>query len=340
MKAAFAFLFVFVLAVMVSELRAQPAAPGHGVLPPTTQDLQQKLDAKQYPDVLSESQKMLSLKGAAAKDIDRYEVLLLRAEAQMQLKQQSTAIASYQQATKETSDPSKAGVAKAMMTLVQRSRALMYTPKAGSDPTKTIAPLNLLDPTDRKAALAALFDEEWTPTQAKIDAFKKQGATSLPPILQAAELAGEMRGLEIAATGKDEKTSTALSDLTENASKLMNDYLERSTRDVDNIDRQANYPVDTSTYQTSRRGLTSPQINDLKMIISNCQKLTLAAQQVAASAGAGGSEFRAISEKSSDLGKRANDVLTADYSQSLDNTNNNNVIHGGTPMTPARPYGR
>ncbi len=291
------------------------------------------LDAKQYPEVLAESQRMLALKGPAAKDVDRYEVPDKPAAegADAASKQQSTAIASYQQATKETADPSKAGVAKAMMTLVQKSRAFMYTPKAGSDPTKTIAPLNLLDPTDRKAALAALFNEEWTPTQAKIDAFKKQGTTSLTPILQAADLAGEMRGLEIAATGKDEKTSNALSDLTENASKLMKDYLERSSRDVDNIDRQANYPVDTNTYQTTRRGLTSPQINDLKLIISNCQKLTLAAQQVASSAGAGGSEFRAISEKSSDLGKRANDVLTADYSLSLDNTNNNNnVIRGGT----------
>ncbi|HEX3355411.1 MAG TPA: hypothetical protein VHS31_00420 [Tepidisphaeraceae bacterium] len=340
MKTAFAFLFAFVLAITVDSLLAQPAAPGRGALAPTTQDLQQKLDAKRYPEVLAESQRMLALKGPAAKDIDKYEVLLLRAEAQMQLKQQSTASASYQQATKETADPSKAGVAKAMATLVQRSRAFMFTPKASSDPTKTIAPLNILDPTERKAALSALFDEEWTPTQAKIDAFKKQGATSLPPILQAADLAGEMRGLEIAATGKDTKTSTALSDLTENASKLMNDYLERATRDVEDIDRKANYPVDTTTYQTTRRGLTSPQMADLKTIISNCQRLTLAAQQVASSAGANGAAFNSIAGKSTDLAKRASEVLNADYSELLNNNNaNNNIIRNGQPMAPPR-YGR
>ena len=137
---------------------------------------------------------------------------MIRGEAYLQLKQQSSAIQAYTQAGKETTDPTKAGVAKAMVTLLQKSHAFSYTPKPSNDPTKPSAPLNLLDPNDRKMALAALFDDEWKPTQAKIDAYKKQGTTSLVPILQAASLAGEMRGLELAATGDDKQTSTALSD--------------------------------------------------------------------------------------------------------------------------------
>src|SRR2546423_2177900 len=236
-------LVLTILAMSFHELRAQPAGSApRGAPLPTTQQIQQMLDSKQYPEVLKDSQRMLTLKGAAAKDVDKYDVLMLRAEAQLQLKQQGPAVESYNKAIKQTSDPTKAGVPKAMVTLIQKSKAFMYTPKPSNDPTHPGAPLNILDPKERKIALKALFDDEWKPTQAKIDALKKKGNSSLTPIIEASGLAGEMRGLEIAATGTDAQTSTALSDLTDNASRLMTDYLDRSTKRVEDVDRAANLP--------------------------------------------------------------------------------------------------
>ena len=207
MNKPFICFFVLIAGFIVSHLHAQPARPG-AAPPPTTQQLQQSLDAKQYAQVLKDSQRMLSLKGAAAKDFDKADVLVLRAEAYLQLKQQSGAIEAYKQAIKETDDPVKAGVPKAMLTLIQRSKQLVYTPKPSNDPTKPVAPLDITDAKQRKQALTALFEEEWKPTQTKIDALKRKGATQLPPILEAASLAGEMRGLELAATGSDAQTST------------------------------------------------------------------------------------------------------------------------------------
>src|SRR5829696_6272433 len=119
MNKAFAFLCLAVVGLAFSQLRAQPAAPGSGA--PTTQQLQTLLDAKQYPQVIQQSQRLLALKGAAAKDVDKYEVQMLRAEAYLQQKQQGQAVTSYQAAIKETKDPTKAGLPRAMITLLQKS---------------------------------------------------------------------------------------------------------------------------------------------------------------------------------------------------------------------------
>ena len=85
-----------------------------------------------------------------------------------------------------------------------------------------------------------------------------------------------MRGLEIAATGSDAETSTALSDLTDNAAKLMTDYLDRETKRVDDIDTRANRPTDeTATNGYSpRTGLTAAQNTELKDVVATCQKLS------------------------------------------------------------------
>jgi hypothetical protein len=340
-------LLIALLSVIVTNSGAQPAGSApRGAPLPTTQQIQQMLDSKQYPEVLRESQRMLTLKGAAAKDVDKYDVLMLRAEAQLQLKQQGPAVESYNKAIKETSDPTKAGVPKAMVTLIQKSKAFMYTPKPSNDPTHPGAPLNILEPKERKMALKALFDDEWKPTQAKIDALKKRGNTSLTPIIEASGLAGEMRGLEIAATGTDAQTSTALADLTDNASRLMTDYLDRSTKRVEEVDRAANLPQSNNMNETNRMGLTAAEANDLRDIAATCEKLTLAADQVAASAGAKSADFKSISGKAADLGKHANDVLNADYTNPIDNGNNNRIQRGGeqvptgrgVPMAPRGGY--
>ena len=337
MKKPLIILVLTILAICVHDLRAQPAGSApRGAPMPTTQQIQQMLDSKQYPEVLKESQRMLTLKGAAAKDVDKYDVLMLRAEAQLQLKQQGPAIESYNKAVKETSDPTKAGVPKAMVKLIQKSKAFVYTPKPSNDPTHPGAPLNILDPKERKTALKALFDDEWKPTQAKIDELKKRGNTSLTPVIEASGLAGEMRGLEIAATGTDAETSTALSDLTDNASRLMTDYLDRSTKRVEDIDRAANLPQSNNINETNRMGLTAAQANDLRDIAATCEKLTLAADQVAASAGAKAADFKTISGKAADLGKHANDVLNADYTSLLDNGNNSRIQRGGEQI-PVHP---
>jgi hypothetical protein len=330
MNKAFAFLLLLIGGLSFSSLRAQPAG---GVAPPTTQQLQAMIDEKKYADVIKESQRMLRLKGAAAKEFDKFDVLMLRAEAFLQNKQQSGAVESYREAAKEANDPTRAGLPRAMIKLISSSKALVYTPKPTKDPTKPASPLNLLDQNERKLALNALFEEEWKPTQAKIDALKKK-STGLQPILDAASLAGEIRGLEIAATGSDAQSSTALSDLTGSAAKMMLDYLDGQTKRVEAIDRAANLPLSDNITENSRRGLTAAQNTELRETLATCQKLHLAAQQVAASAGPKGSEFKAIAEKAEDLGKRSHELLVTDFTSYQDPNANRPVIRGNERLVP------
>ena len=118
MKQPVILLILTVIAISFHELRAQPAGSApRGAPLPTTQQIQQMLDSKQYPEVLKESQRILTLKGAAAKDVDKFDVLMLRGEAQLQLKQQGPAVESYTKAIKETSDPTKAGVPNQFLTI-------------------------------------------------------------------------------------------------------------------------------------------------------------------------------------------------------------------------------
>jgi hypothetical protein len=97
----------------------------------------------------------------------------------------------------------------------------------------------------------------------------------------------------------------------------MNDYIDRQTKNVDEIDQTANRPQTGMATETNRNGLTAIQTNDLKTIISDCKKLNLAANEVADSAGAKANDFRMIADRSKTLGQRATDVLNADYSQPL-----------------------
>ena len=116
----------------------------------------------------------------------------------------------------------------------------------------------------------------------------------------------------------------------------MTDYLDRETKRVEDIDTRANRPTDdTATNGYSpRTGLTAAQNTELKDVVATCQKLQLTAEQVAASAGPKGGDFKTIAQRSSDLGKRANDTLTADYSSSLNPNANLPIMRGGQQQNP------
>jgi hypothetical protein len=132
MNKAFIFLILAVVCVGLTDLSAQPAnsqsgvsVPGVGNIPtngigtagnsagsgtsagtprataaagapplPTTQQLGQMFDQKDYSDVIKETQRILRAKNVAAA-YDKADLDTLRGEAQIGLKQQSNAIASF-----------------------------------------------------------------------------------------------------------------------------------------------------------------------------------------------------------------------------------------------------
>src|SRR4051794_13841822 len=188
------------------------AAPAAEPLP-TPDDLHQLFKDKQYAPLLLKLQRVLQLKGDAAKRYDRCDLLVLKGETHLQLKEQSLATAAFADAIKsidDQTDPKEAATARAIALLVKRSRVFMFTPRTaprGQAPK----PISILDLDQRPVAFAAMFEDARVDTLAKLKAAKS--SKTLMPIVEAVNAAADLRVLELASTGKDELSAAQLDGL-------------------------------------------------------------------------------------------------------------------------------
>src|SRR5207302_4158877 len=107
---------------------AAPAAPAEALA--TSDELRQLFKDKQYQPLLQKLQRVLLLKGDAAKPYDRCELLMLKGETHLQLKEQSLAATSYAEAVKAIdaqTDAKEAASAQATVLLVKRAHAYACT---------------------------------------------------------------------------------------------------------------------------------------------------------------------------------------------------------------------
>src|SRR4051812_17173182 len=114
---------------------------------PTGDELHQLYKDKQYQPLLQKIARVLLLRGNAAKRYDRVDLLMLKGDTHLQLKEQSLAGNAYAAAIKEINDqtdPKEAAVAKAMALLIKRSRNNMFTPQT-APPGKVPQPISIVD---------------------------------------------------------------------------------------------------------------------------------------------------------------------------------------------------
>src|SRR5436309_2378435 len=98
---------------------------------PTQDDIHQLFDQGKYPLVLQKLQRVLLLKGAAAKPYDRHDLLRLKGETQLRLKAQTAAAQAFAEAADEVAKDTQGGdVDRATALLIKRSQNFAYTPKA------------------------------------------------------------------------------------------------------------------------------------------------------------------------------------------------------------------
>jgi hypothetical protein len=314
---------------------AEAASPNAnaGALPNADEIHELFKDAK-YKEALQKLNRVLALKGDAAKAYDRHDLLVLRGETQLKLKDTAGAAMSFEQAAKEAPDDRAKATDAATQAVLKRSKGLTFTPaakkgaKAGAKPE----PIDISDPEKRKPAFEALLAEQKEQVAPKLAAAKT--AKTLQPIVDALQAAGGLRTLELAANGDDAEVKTMTQDLTGKAQKMMGDAVKDMTDAVDQIEKAANdlkevmTPVRAPggigrpsgnvyaerTYK--KRGLTTPDMKELKQIISDCRKLVPAAKELSEKLGDSGEEFKAIGKDVVALGTKANEVLTTDYANS------------------------
>jgi hypothetical protein len=287
---------------------------------PTIDDLKQQLAEGKSQDVMRNVQKLLNLKGDAAASYDRYELFMLRGEAALRNKAMPMAAESFANAAKETTDEQKKSIARANEILTRKSKATGYVSKANASlrpapGQKPPGPLPIIDQADRKAAMTALFSDEFTAIQPKLNAAKN--ATSLNPIADAAKTLGDMQALEVAATDSSEKTKSISAEIGDRAHTLISDALRTMQARTEEIWASASrktYNEDQfgrKTYNTGLWGTTSTEQNDLKGIIGTCEKVTPTAQDFATVTG--NAALKTDAEQAQQLWARAKEVLEYDY---------------------------
>ena len=334
--------------------KPQAAAAASDALP-TTDEIHQLFNEGKYKETLQKLSRVLALKGNSAKAYDRHDLLNLKAETHLRLKESSAAATAFELAAKEAPDEKAKATDAASAMLVKRSKSLTFTPAAKKAPAAgagavaagakaggaASGPLDITDPGQRKEAFAAMFAEQKQQVAPKLKAGKD--AKSLPPLVEAIQATGPLRTLELAATGEDAEAKSMVQELSARAQKMMGDALQQMTKTVADIEAAANdyRPVATAVRSPfggggvmmergyKKRGLMTPDVQDLKRIVSDCQRLVPATREMADALGASGEEFKQIGKDAAALHDKAKQVLTYDYA--------NDYTRAPRPERNARP---
>lgn len=285
---------------------------------PSTDEIRVLYDKGEYNETLKQLARLLSLKGKAAEGVDRYALLMLRAESHLRLKATSGATQALAEAAKVAGDDEAAAKARALAILIKRSKNLQFAPKVASGGRRAAGPFDITDDARRPDAFKALYDGERAAAKPKLAAGDK--AKTLPPVAAALKAAVALRDLELAATGADDDTAATLDDLTHRAHKLMARGLDEAAKRTDTIAERADDLVEytarvnggTET-RTRRRGLETAWARELKGIIETCRRVHESCKELAAGFAEEDEPFDDLREQAEETAERANDVLTSNY---------------------------
>ena len=303
---------------------------------PTIEEIKRLLDEGKHREALQKLSRALALKGDAAKQYDRHELLRTKAEAHLNIKDTAAAASAFAAAAKEAPDEASRAQDKASEIVVKRSKNLVFTPKPTKKGDKA-EPVEIVDPEKRKAAFAALLEEEQAAAAPAMKAAK--GSKTLPPIVEALKQIGDLRMLELAATGEDAEASKMVEDLAKRAHKLMDEAVQDMAALVKDVETSANdlQPVAvptrapggrgaTLTQTLKRRGLSHKDRQDLQRAIGDLKKLVPMARELAEALGEEGKDFEKVAEDGEVVGNKANEVLTTNYDDDLDMNSRENRL--------------
>jgi hypothetical protein len=289
---------------------------------PSVKDVRDALDKGDGAEALRLVSRLLPLRGKAARDYDRYELLTLKAEAHLRLKAGDAAAQAFKLAAEQTEDREKAATARATEQLIRRSRGLAYTPKhVPKGQAAKREPIDVIDPEKRKAALRAMFADDMIELAPKIQAAK--AGKTLPPALKAMEAARELAPLELAANGSADQVNGVVEELKQSCKDLLGHAMERTAKRVDQITQMANdpevvrqvYPNPLGGFEVQvaerARGLKRQDIGQLKALADTCDEVSAGGKAVARAAGADEAEFEEVVDAADDLRMHIRRMLRA-----------------------------
>jgi hypothetical protein len=310
---------VIVLAMVVA---ARADTPEPEALP-TQDELHQLYKDKQYQPLLQKMARVLLLRGNAAKRYDRVDLLMLKGDTHLQLKEQSLAGNAYAAAVKEINDQTdakEAAVAKATSLLFKKSRNYTFTPQTAAR-GQVPQPISVVDLDQRTVCFAAMFDDARVQIVSKVKAAKS--SKTLQPIVDAVNAVAELRTLEMAAYGKDEQSAAQLDGLALQAKDLMTRAVKDLKSQAEKCNQRANDLLPVHLTQNSgavspeqlyyKKGLEGNMQRELKGIISDCDRIAEAAKQFSEVSKSVADAFGEVQDAAEKVAKAAKTTLEDDY---------------------------
>jgi hypothetical protein len=200
---------------------------------------------------------------------ERYELLMLKGECQVQLQDRLGAVSAFKAAGKIAGNVNQLAAAQANALVLERSSSGKYTPRYGA---ATKDPIDILPLDSRKQAMTALQAELWSQNKQQVDTALK--AKTLPPIEQVFTRVADMYFLETMVNGEPTQTGQVMRDLGKHAYDLMRTEQSGAARRIEQLNQIANSTsVLGAGWNASRLGLTSPQRDELKQMLPYLVKL-------------------------------------------------------------------
>lgn len=314
---------MMLVAVLVLATLARGAV-GAGDATPTIDDAKAAFEKADYNEALRVLARLLSLKGKAAEGLDRYEMLMLRAESQLKLKSSTGAVSALEEAVrvaKAKQDDVAGAEARALILLIKKSKGLQFSPKLSAEKGVTKEPIDITDTKKRKDALMALYVEEKAGARPKVVAADK--SKDLPKVGAALKEVVPLKDLEVAASGKDSETTETIKNLVDRAHTLMAKGLDKMTRDTERIAEHANQIVQfavtradgSQEFRTRRQGIDRDETDELKGMIRDCKQVIDACKDLTKDFTDDTEPFEDLEDQARTTGERAHHVLTDNYSR-------------------------
>ena len=327
------------VAAAIAPAAAGAPVPTVAAVSPAVVEIQSDLAQKQYAAAIRLASKLLALRGDAASGFSRFQVTMLKGDAQAGAHALAAARTTYHDAIRETPDPHEKALATWTVELFRQAKGTTYVPHmAAAAGAPANGPIDLLDPDSRKTAFAALLDDQLSILGPKLK--EAAGSPSLPQILPVVKQVQSLAELDEIASGTDARTSAAAGALLDHARNLMSNALKGMWTRTGDIYSSATQVVTSNGGAvlvngqavqqtiTSQNGLTTSNANELRAMIDTCGKIRDAATVFAPlSHGTDDKDWGAILNDATRVAGRARDVLTANYSSP---TANNQYPTDGT----------
>ncbi len=246
------------------------ATPFAGAALESQDELQHLFNDGKYAELMPKLNAALALKGPAAAAYDKYQLYMLKGEAQLRTGGASAALPAFRAAAAATTDDKQVASARALAALMARTTGTKFKPKptptakgAAAAPAAPVVTLDVIIPEDRKQAFTDLLAEMLATAGPVVDRAKK--STGLPPITTAATSLADLRPVELEATGDDAQSKDLLKAVGDRAVELMAKATEQMTEQVKSVDESATSgnanQGNRSGNRTTLRGNGGPNVN-------------------------------------------------------------------------------